>query len=222
MKKTLLAALLLVGFLTSATSALAGYQYDWNWSINDMFGNPQSVQTPGLYAPDVDRVVMMSPGGGGPILRPLNGGVKVQGGQLVVDDIPLTSITGLSTALDGKAALSHTHATNEINNLTQFVDNRIASTSATGTPMGVQRVRVQTDASGSYTWNFPAPFATSTIPVVSVTPEDATASASTDVRITSVSNTSVTVQASRITTVLGLLSLNSTPQIYVHLTAVKP
>lgn len=101
----------------------------------------------------------------------------------------------------------------------QFQMTSVASALASSTP---QRTRVQTNTSGTYTWTFPTAYATGTVPVVEVTPEDSTSAASTDVRIVSVSNTSVTVQASRITTVLGLLSLNATPQIYVHISAMLP
>lgn len=119
-------------------------------------------------------------------------------GQFVTDEAAVASLSGTASSLQSQMT---------------SVTSTLASSS-------VQRTRVQTNGTGTYTWTFPVPFATSTIPVVEVTPEDATASASTDVRITSISNTSVTVQATRITTVLGLLSLNAMPQIYVHLQAM--
>lgn len=119
-----------------------------------------------------------------------------------------------------RSDVNNRHLKSTVDAATTSLQSQINSMNAASTT--IQKLRVQTDSSGSYTWTFPTAFASGTMPVVTATPEDATGSASTDVRITAVSTTSVTVQATRITSVLGILSLNTTPQIYVHLTAVKP
>lgn len=103
-------------------------------------------------------------------------------------------------------------------------------TGATG-PAGIPapttlRLRAQTNASGSYTWTFPAGGFSST-PVVGVAVEDTSGSgASWGHVVTAVSSTSVTVQLTKTTavTVLGIsvLGIAATPQAYVHLSAIAP
>lgn len=83
----------------------------------------------------------------------------------------------------------------------------------------VQRTRVQTNTSGQVTWNFPTAFAAA--PIVIAVPEDNNAGVSVDVKITSISASSVTLQISKISTVLGILQLTANPQSYVHITAIE-
>lgn len=85
----------------------------------------------------------------------------------------------------------------------------------------VERVRAQTNASGAYTFTFGQAFSASTTPVVSIDVENTTAGI-TQAYITAISNTSVSIQTSRATNVLGLLTLQSSPQLIVHITAVEP
>lgn len=86
----------------------------------------------------------------------------------------------------------------------------------------IQRIRVQTNTSGQYTWVFPEQF--SSLPVVEITVEDG-ASASWNHRITSLSNTAVSIQLDKLTqtSLLGvnLLQIASSPQAYIHITAVE-
>lgn len=96
-----------------------------------------------------------------------------------------------------------------------------------GTPALSQlRMRAQTNTSGVYVWTFATPFASGVIPVIGLTVEDAVAGVTWGHQITALTNTSVTVQLSKSTavTVLGIsvLGVATTPQAYVHLTAIAP
>lgn len=92
--------------------------------------------------------------------------------------------------------------------------------------LSIQRTRLQTNTAGVLQWTFPTPFATGLKPVIGVAVEDATVTANWGHEITSLTNTSVTIQLSKTTpvTVLGLsvLGVSSTPQAFVHLTAIAP
>lgn len=94
------------------------------------------------------------------------------------------------------------------------------------TIQAIQRTRVQTDSSGVYTWTFPNDYGGSVIPVVSVAVEDNTSGAIWSSKITAVNHSSVSVQLSKTvpTTILGISVLGtvSSPQAYIHLTAVAP
>lgn len=234
MKKPLLAVALLVGFLTTVGSAYAA-SYDWVWTLNDNMGSPYTFNLPGDYSPNETRVLVYSPSTHQPYLAALNGGLQIDpsNGFLVVDNIPESHISNLTadlatinTALGNKSNIGHMHAASDIGGLSTFVDARIASTSATSTPMGVQRIRVQTNASGVYTWTFPTAFPASTTPVVTVVAEDATSNAMTSAQITSISNTTVTVQVNQIAQVTLLSTLLGTGPVavqkFVDITAVKP
>lgn len=88
-----------------------------------------------------------------------------------------------------------------------------------------QRIRAQTNASGVYVWSYPTAYSSGTVPVISLSVEDGSAS-SWDHQITAISNTSVTIQLVKVTpvTILGIsvLGVSSSPQAYVHLTATSP
>lgn len=83
----------------------------------------------------------------------------------------------------------------------------------------VQRIRATTDSSGAYTFTFPTAFGN--IPVVSTDIEN-TAAGLTQVYITSVSSTSVSIQTARASNILGILTLQSAPQLTVHIVAIEP
>jgi len=86
----------------------------------------------------------------------------------------------------------------------------------------IQRIRVQTNTSGAYTWTFPTAF--SGTPVVEITVEDG-ADASWNHRITSLSSTAVSIQLGKLTATsllgINLLQIASNPQAYIHITAVQ-
>lgn len=148
----------------------------------------------------------------------------------------ISDVTGLQTALNGKASSTHTHVIADVTGL-QTALNAKADTSSLATVatsgsyndltnkptiQAIQRVRAQTDASGNYTWTYPNAYASGTIPVIGNTLEDGTANAITNIQITAISNTSVTVRVARSVPVLGILNFSTNPQVYVHLTAVTP
>jgi|SRR6185369_4617285 len=85
----------------------------------------------------------------------------------------------------------------------------------------IQKIRVQTDISGAYTWTFPIQF--QSVPVIEVTVEDS-ADASWNHRITSLTNSAVSVQLGKqtATSLLGinLLQITSNPQAYIHIAAI--
>lgn len=231
MKKYLLAVALLVGTLGTVGYAHAA-AYDWVWTLKDNMDSPYTFNLQGTYSPNDPRVLVYSPITSQPFLAPLNGGLQLDTGTgyLTVDNIPESEITNLTTDLAtltaNKSSVGHTHPTSDIIGLSTFVDNRIASTSATSTPPGVQRIRVQTNSSGVYTWTFPAAYSASTTPVVTVTAEDPTGNVMTNAQITSISNTSVTVQVNQIAQVNLLSTLLGTGPVgvqkFVDITAVRP
>lgn len=95
-----------------------------------------------------------------------------------------------------------------------------------GTPPPLQRTRAQTNTSGVLTWTFPIAYGGGVIPVVSLTVEDATAGVTWNEQITSISNTSVSIQLTK-TTVVSILGVSvlgtaATPQAFVHMTAIAP
>jgi hypothetical protein len=94
----------------------------------------------------------------------------------------------------------------------------------TGEPMAV---RITTDAAGRYTWTFPTPFAAGVIPVVSADVQDNSGNnVMLGVKITAVSNTAVTIQVSRVTTVgvagISALTFDTNIATMVHLVAFAP
>lgn len=93
-------------------------------------------------------------------------------------------------------------------------------------PTATQRLRVQTDSAGVYTWTYPSAYGAGVIPVIELTVEDNTAGATWNHKITAISNTSVTIQLGKTTavTILGIsvLGIAASPQAFVHLTAIAP
>lgn len=83
----------------------------------------------------------------------------------------------------------------------------------------IQRTRVTTDGSGNYTWTFPTSFGSST-PIVSAVVEDSS-SAFSNVQVTSVSGSSVTVHAGKLTSTLGILTLATNATVPVDLIAIS-
>lgn len=125
-----------------------------------------------------------------------------------IDSLATVATSGAYGDLTGKPSLATVATSGSYTDLTNKP-----------TIVTAQKLRVQTNSSGTYTWTFPTPYATGTLPIVSASGEDATTGL-TNLQITAISNTSVTVQSYRITSALGILSLSSTPQIYVHLMAL--
>lgn len=91
-------------------------------------------------------------------------------------------------------------------------------------PNNLQRLRVQTNSSGAYTWTFDRVY--DVPPVIQVTVEDPTAGNMWNHRITALSETAVTIQLAKSTavTILGIsvLGIAASPQAYVHLVAMNP
>lgn len=86
--------------------------------------------------------------------------------------------------------------------------------------------RATTDSSGSYTWTFSKAFPAGVTPVVGLTPEDNTSGLTISHKITAISNTSVTIQLARQTSVsilgISVLGIASNAATVVHLTAANP
>lgn len=99
-------------------------------------------------------------------------------------------------------------------------------TPAAATVPVINRVRATTAADGTFAWTLPVACSTGTTPIVSISPESATANDSVSHRIVSVTNTTVNVFAGRSPglTVLGLtvLGIPAGAAISVHLIAVCP
>lgn len=178
-----------------------------------------------------------------------NTGLTCDGGALNVDNVPQTHVTGLAASLantsatfsyiQGQIALAtssiaaegaselamnswYTGMSTTTINLASPTANGImvaADKTKLNNLVQVQRTRVTADASGNYTWTFPTAYASGQAPIVSVVAEDSSGSLS-NVQITAVSNTSVTIHAGKITSALGILSLASNASIPVDITAV--
>ncbi len=129
-----------------------------------------------------------------------------------------TSVAGLMSAADKTKvdALTTSNATGSAAGYMSAADK----SKLDGAPT-VQRTTVTTNASGVATWTFGSAFGSS--PVVIGLPVNNTAGESIDVKITSVSTTSVSIQVSKVSTVLGILTLAASPGAHVvHLTAMSP
>lgn len=94
-----------------------------------------------------------------------------------------------------------------------------------GASITTLRLRAQTNASGVYVWTFAVPFPAGTVPIVSVTVEDAS-TASWNHSVSSVSNTGFTVTLAKTNSVtllgISVLGVATNPQAFVHLTAIAP
>lgn len=184
-----------------------------------------------------------------PMLFPLGSGINCSGTSLsvgpivedkvlgLVDDISflktgLASATSTISSYNDSITLLNTRVATlngwfaNIGTTTQYLASSTASGIMSSTDkvkldslVKVQRTRVTTDSSGNYTWTFPTAYASGQPPIVSVVGEDSS-SALSNVQITSISNTSVTVHAGKITSALGILSLTSNATIPIDLTAV--
>lgn len=87
----------------------------------------------------------------------------------------------------------------------------------------IQRTTITTNASGVATWTFPSSF--SSTPKISLAPIDSNSATSIDVKITSKSTTSVTIQVNKIVPVLGILTLLTSTNVGatdVDIIAIEP
>lgn len=233
LRKIMLGAVLAGSLIIGAQLAIAA-GYDWHFSTRNST-DTADVSTDLNISGSFPEILVTNPATRLPEILQMAGAfdVNFDTDQVNVAIIGEDKVNHLELDLAAiNASLADKASSASVSSLSSSVSSSLSSISSTLSALGsttsvlasssLKRIRVQTDTSGTYTWTFPTAFASGTVPVIMATPEDATAGASTDVRITSISNTSVTVQTSRITTVLGLLSLNATPQIYVHLTAIAP
>ena len=95
------------------------------------------------------------------------------------------------------------------------------------TIQAIQRLRVQTDASGNYTWTYPTAYPSGVVPVISAVSESASSTVPQGVQIVGVpTNTSATFKVINLpsTSVLGIVVLGAptAAQAYIHITAVAP
>lgn len=95
-----------------------------------------------------------------------------------------------------------------------------------GKPDQEQRIRVQTSATGSYTWTFPVPYASGVKPVISGFVEDASPNVMWAHQITSLNNISVTIQlvksAPIVVAGISVLGASVNTQAFIHLKAISP
>lgn len=83
----------------------------------------------------------------------------------------------------------------------------------------IQSIATTTTGSGTFVWNFPSSF--SGTPVVQVTPESSTSTGITpNAWVVSKTSSSVTIATSIISSILGILQIQSNPAIIVDITAV--
>lgn len=128
----------------------------------------------------------------------------------------------------GGAAAVHTHSATEVT--TGIFDESQVPTLPSSRINGLvvpQRVRVQTDSSGNYTWTYPTPYGSGVVPVLSGVSEAPNATDPQVIQIVGTpTNTSATfkVLSLPLTTVVGTDVLG-TPvgvQAYIHLSALAP
>jgi len=91
----------------------------------------------------------------------------------------------------------------------------------------IQRLRVQTDASGNYTWTYPTAYGSGVVPIIGCQIETATTTVPVNVQIIGTpTNTSCVIKVLSAPTVnvLGVLVLGTPAgtQAYLHLTATTP
>lgn len=134
MKLPLLATMLLVG-LMSSNVAFAANPYDFSWTLNDGSSIPYQFDMASFFGSPDQHLIWIDPSTGQPGAIRLQTGLDVTsdtgGPFLEINGIQESQIQNLVSHLAGKASVSHTHGTSDINGLGAFVDGRIA----TGTPM---------------------------------------------------------------------------------------
>ena len=91
----------------------------------------------------------------------------------------------------------------------------------------IQRLRVQTDASGNYTWTYPVGYPTGVVPVITAVSESASSTVPQGVQIVGTpTNTQATFKVINLpsTTVAGIVVLGApvAAQAYIHITAIGP
>ena len=222
--RTLLALFVAGGLALGFAPGAHAAAYDWLFELKDQFDS-QFTQAVAPIQDSQYHLLAKNPVAYDPMWLGIGGGLFVDGNTLKVDTIPMSSVTSLDSTITtinsniaGKANTSHFHSVGQISSFYEGVENGIASSTQV---VKVQRIATTTDTSGVYTWTFPQAFATGTVPVVTGMTVDSTSGAMSNVQITSISNTQVTVQARRLSTILGILTLTTNPQVTVHLTAVK-
>lgn len=151
-------------------------------------------------------------------------------------DCNCLSATSTENQINMKADLVHIHSMENVTNLNLTIGNinsqlHLVTATTSGfmasadkvklnaTPM-MARAKLQTNTSGVLTWTFPTSTPFSAEPIISAVPEDNVAGVSIDVKVTSISSSSVSIQISKVSTVLGVLQFTANPQSYVHLTAI--
>lgn len=150
--------------------------------------------------------------------------------------IGLTGATGSTGAIGPQGPIGLTGATGPAGiNATTTVN---ATTTSSGLESSadnvklvslpsIQRVRVQTDSTGSYTWTYPIAYASGVIPVISCLTESSSSTVPQGVQLVGVpTNTSCTFKVINLpsTSVLSIIVLGSPTgaQAYIHLTAMTP
>lgn len=214
---TLLAFLLVLGGASMASAAAN----DYHFSKQD--GSNMATTTDAAPSQYVTSFLANDITHGGPAFY------YTDGVSLVFDDInhnfsvgviQPTQVAGLADNLvslsSSISSLSSTESSDvsTLSSLTSSLQTQINNLPT------VQRIATTTDATGNLTWTFPTSFGSST-PVVEVTAVDNTSGALTNVQITAVSATSVSIHTNRITTVLGLLTLTTNPSVQVEIMAVS-
>lgn len=202
--------ILLAAGITSATA------YDWHFLIENDTNNGNIAYDLPIPGDTGDRIITLNGFSKFPEFTGIGTGLVHDAYGLSVSGVPISAVTNLQSTIDS----TNSNVTALTSSLTTTNSN-VSTLNATLASSTVKRIRVQTASNGSYTWTFPTAFGTSTMPVITAVAEDGTAGI-TNVQITSLSNTSVSIQVSRLTSVLGILTLNTTPQVYVHLEAMNP
>lgn len=124
MKRIPLAALLLVGLIGSASAVQAAGAYDVIWNVADQYGTPTEYDMP---SPAGVRFMAFDGVNRTPTVAQLGAGLYWDGTSIVPTGLTFDAITGLSSALAGKADTSHTHTASQITDFNSAVDARLAS-----------------------------------------------------------------------------------------------
>lgn len=223
MKRILLAvAIALASFFAAATAYAS--PFDVNFSVQDSGDSttPYAMNIPGSQYGYGDFYLLgVGTNGSDYLPHAVNIGSNIQfnGTSLVVQNVPENQIAGLSADLaslySDKASTTDMVA---LSGTVSTLNSQVGSILPLAT--SVQRAVVTTSGSGTYTWTYPNSYGTST-PVVIGVAEDSS-SGSTNVQILSKSATSTTIQTSRITSALGILSIAMNPSVKVDIMAMMP